>query len=415
MKIRKSSILLVLSLGLLLSGCTSPREESVTEQKKEKIVAGVTISKNNQAIVEWKSGEIKPRERVEPSFGVSGKITTINVHEGQYVKKGTLLATIDAGVYATASQAANTAIGEAIARRERLLKGADDESRKQQKIRIQSAERNLTEAQTNLNKMNRLYAADAISKDTLTSAENALKTAEEAFRTEQLTWDKLVKAPEQEALAGIDSNIAQARNSSAQASNGLTGTKIIAPFDGTISDVWGVEGDQAVAGSRVLELVDLGELKVTVAVETGIRKTLSAGAKVIVKDEDGKEREGRIHFISPMPNQSTGKYEVEVRISNGTATSATAWLGGRVAKVGLPRHTEGGYLIGIESVGIGEGGNWVLVIKDGKLEQRKVTTGETFGDVIEVTKGLREGERVVKSGVSFLLPGEKVREVNANE
>jgi multidrug efflux pump subunit AcrA (membrane-fusion protein) len=47
----------------------------------------------------------------------------------------------------------------------------------------------------------------------------------------------------------------------------------------------------------------------------------------------------------------------------------------------------------------------VFVVQDGKAVQRTVKTGDILNSSIQITQGLRAGERVVTSGASFLYDG----------
>jgi multidrug efflux pump subunit AcrA (membrane-fusion protein) len=43
------------------------------------------------------------------------------------------------------------------------------------------------------------------------------------------------------------------------------------------------------------------------------------------------------------------------------------------------------------------------------VEERIVTTGQTAGDLVEITKGLKAGERVATQNVNKLVDGAKVQ------
>jgi multidrug efflux pump subunit AcrA (membrane-fusion protein) len=49
---------------------------------------------------------------------------------------------------------------------------------------------------------------------------------------------------------------------------------------------------------------------------------------------------------------------------------------------------------------------------DGRVVQTRVETGRREGENIELTSGLAEGVRVVRSGVAFLADGDLVRIVD---
>ena len=61
----------------------------------------------------------------------------------------------------------------------------------------------------------------------------------------------------------------------------------------------------------------------------------------------------------------------------------------------------------------GDGPPTVFVIKDGKAAERAVKLGLSNGAWIEVTEGLKDGEKVVVVGQGAVKPGAAVRIVNS--
>ena len=51
----------------------------------------------------------------------------------------------------------------------------------------------------------------------------------------------------------------------------------------------------------------------------------------------------------------------------------------------------------------------LYVVRNGKVEERKVTPGIVEGDAVEIREGLAEGESVVAKSAAFLRPGDRVR------
>jgi len=55
----------------------------------------------------------------------------------------------------------------------------------------------------------------------------------------------------------------------------------------------------------------------------------------------------------------------------------------------------------------------VLVVRDGRVEERRVTPGIVEGDEVEIRKGVAEGETLVARAAAFLRPGDVVRPILA--
>jgi HlyD family secretion protein len=115
---------------------------------------------------------------------------------------------------------------------------------------------------------------------------------------------------------------------------------------------------------------------------------------------------GEVKLISPQINQQTriGIAHIAVksdqRIPLGTFGRATITLAAEEG-VGLP----------MTAVTFGDNGPTVQIVKDGKVQVRKVTTGLVGTDDIEITKGVEAGETFVARAGSFVRDGDAVTPV----
>ena len=64
-------------------------------------------------------------------------------------------------------------------------------------------------------------------------------------------------------------------------------------------------------------------------------------------------------------------------------------------------------LIPASSVQVTSGTSRVYVVAGDHVEERIVTTGEAVGDLVEITKGLKAGERVATKNIAQLADGIK--------
>jgi multidrug efflux pump subunit AcrA (membrane-fusion protein) len=77
------------------------------------------------------------------------------------------------------------------------------------------------------------------------------------------------------------------------------------------------------------------------------------------------------------------------------------------ARIEQPARTPG-VLVPHAAVQTSAGTSRVYVVNGDHVDERIVTTGETVGDLIEITKGLKAGERVATRNVAQLADGIKV-------
>jgi len=104
----KSNILFLAIIVLLFISCSEKKEE--TKEKKIHKVEVTKITYNTQKEVLTYSGTIEADNTVSLGFMTSGRVSNILVQEGQKVRKGQLLATIDATSYKNAFDIANAGL-----------------------------------------------------------------------------------------------------------------------------------------------------------------------------------------------------------------------------------------------------------------------------------------------------------------
>ena len=56
----------------------------------------------------------------------------------------------------------------------------------------------------------------------------------------------------------------------------------------------------------------------------------------------------------------------------------------------------------------------LMLVRDGKVEERTVTPGIVEGDMVEIRDGVSEGESIVARAAAFLRPGDRVRPMQAS-
>ena len=245
---------------------------------------------NASTIVETVSatGKIQPEIEVKISSEVSGEIISLNVKEGQVVKKGDLLVKINPDLYTSGY---NRSVSN--------LSGT--------KAGLSQADASFKEAKSNYDRNKTLFDKGIISKS---------------------DWDKAIasfevaKATKQTAYYNVQSASATVN----EAKDNLGRTTIYAPADGTIS-VLNVElgervlGTQQMAGTEILRVANLNNMEVEVDVNENDIVKIKVGdeAKVEVDAYLKKQFKGIVTSISNSASSSltadqVTNFKVKVRI-----------------------------------------------------------------------------------------------------
>lgn len=286
---------------------------------------------------------------------VAGRVTRVLGFTGKKVKRGELLAEIDAGDFEIQSRA-DTA---EIKRLQALLANQERIVERQQK----------------------LVAQGFISQNALDEA-----LAQRAVLREQ--------------LAG-----ARARAESTGRSLGKT--KVLAPIDGEIELQVVAPGDYVKVGDPLFHLVGRQRMRAHLLFPESAANRIRPGLPVRLESPaaPGRMIESTIDEIKPTVNAGNRALDAIVRFQ----TDDGAFRGGGSvnARVVLEVKKDA-LMVPEQSVVLRPAGKVVYVVQDGRVTQRQVQTGLKQDGLQEVVKGLAFGEVIATDGAGFLSDGAAV-------
>jgi RND family efflux transporter MFP subunit len=214
------------------------------------------------------------------------------------------------------------------------------------------------------------------------------------LRSEQLTAQGRVEATR------ADLNLAELR---------VRYTRVKAPYDGVITARTVNVGQIAQSGGEMLRLLRDGRVEWRGEVPEARLKELKAGQVAKLTTADGTELTGKVRVVAPTVSSSNRMGLVYVDIVPGSPARP-----GMFARGMVETSVADANLVPLSSLVSQDGYNYVFVLQAGdKVERRRVATGSIHGDAIEITEGLKAGERVVAKGAAFLKNGDQVKVVAA--
>lgn len=227
------------------------------------------------------------------------------------------------------------------------------------------------------------------------------------------------------SLDEANANILNAQASLDIATINLGYTKVIAPFDGIVTDhlvdvgaLVGVNGPTKLASivqtDPLYVYFNVSEMQVLT-----IKQMLASEGSTLrqvdlpkipveigLQTEEGYPHKGRLDYASPQLDSSTGTLQVRGVIDN----KDHAMLPGLFVRVRVPiGKNDKALLVRNDAIGMNQQGNYVLVLgADDVVEQRQVKTGRNDGSLRVIESGLDAGDWVVTQGVQQAVPGNKV-------
>ena len=188
-------------------------------------------------------------------------------------------------------------------------------------------------------------------------------------------------------------------------------TEIRAPFAGRLGKSLVHEGALInAAGTQFNTLVELDPIYVTFNPSqtelAAIVKSRSKGpiAADVQTSDDAQERyNGTLSFLDNAVDRSTGTITARATIGNPEHTL----LPGEFVHVRIHIADQPGALL-VPQVALGSSqlGRFVYVIgKDGKAEQRIVSPGASYGSLVVIDKGVKEGDKIIVGNLQKIAGG----------
>ncbi len=247
----------------------------------------------------------------------------------------------------------------------------------------------------------------------LAEAEARLKLAEGRRDRAQGLWDERVISRQEldDALTEVEAGagrVAQLRADVARFRDELDRTVIRAPFDGAVVREHTAVGEWVSAGDPVVELVDVGDLEVTLEVPESFYGGLLVGAdaEVSIAALPDLRIRGKVRSVVPRADPQARTFPVKVAIPNEEKRVGV----GMLARVKLPIGTAApGILVPKDALVTDGKRRFIFVIDDeDHVQPVDVTTGRGQGVWIAVEGDVAAGTRVVTQGNERLRPGARV-------
>lgn len=375
-KKRRHTLLVVVGVAILLTVVVTHRQKSSVRATSTTTIA-VDVVRPTAATLRREVevfGSLAPKTTTELRNEIPGRVVRVNVKDWDWVNANEVLVELD-------PTDARLALGRAEAgvkmARAQLLKARVD----------------LTQAQREWNRAQRLKEAGLITGKELDDRQSAL----EASR----------------ALVGLgEATVAQAESQAAEARHNLEKARITAPIDGTVCQRSIDVGDYVKDGSPLFMLVDSHMLDFTASVAAPDLVWVREGQPLTfsVDGFPNQAFQGVIKRVNPVVSSSdrSGKILAEVAnpdgvLKGGVYARGRVTIEERANVLTLPRTV-------LHNWDLQKSTARVFVVDDqGAAQLRSVSTGLSNEDVVEVTTGVGASDQVVFRGGFNLREGDRVQ------
>src|SRR6185369_2378928 len=352
------------------AGCSKKHDAANAESAPAVVVKGVSMETvKSVAVPELLDvvGSVRARTSAVVSPRIPGSISVLRVREGDRVRKGQLLAQLDAQENQATAAVATAAIDEA--------RRGLDEAVSRRKL-----------ADTTYERYQNLFKEQAISR--------------QEFDVRQTEKDMAAQG-----VARAESRLKQAQEGAKASTTMSDYTRIIAPISGIIVARQADLGATVFPGQPLLTIEDEGSYQLELALPETVATRVKPGSPLqVTLDAMGRSFAARITEMVPTADPGSRTFVAKIALNqkglkSGMFGRGAISLGTTVNGITVPKKAvvEHGALTSV----------WT-VDKDNIARMRIVKVGRETGERVEILSGLSDGDRIVVSGAGKVTEGSRV-------
>jgi RND family efflux transporter MFP subunit len=336
---------------VFINGC---KKKEVKMEKTTNVSIQPAVKKQFRPFIEA-TGTLNPFEEVSIGAEIDGIMKLVKINEGTAVSRGMLLAAIDDIEYNQGVLSAQAA--------------------------LRQAEASLANTKIEFSRKDALYKEELVTKQQYDDVSTRLTLAESDVEK-----------------AGAGLSIAKQK---------LAKTKIYAPLSSRVKERLVSEGDFVKNGTRLFTLIQPSPLKLRFSVSERDVGKMKVGQDVSVKVDAFPDREfrGKVSIVFPSLEEKTRTLSIEALVPDKEGVLKPGLFARVILYTGGMKDT-----IVVPVTALVYEGDQIraYVVEDDKAKERLVNLGNKYGEEMEITEGIKEGEKVVIAGQQALSDNARV-------
>ncbi|PPA81322.1 efflux RND transporter periplasmic adaptor subunit [Brevibacillus laterosporus] len=391
-------------MALLLGGCSnnSDNEAANAPIVQTMKVVGTTNSSGLMA-----SGKIIPDQQVQVVSKLSGRVANVNVKEGDRVKKGTVLATLENAELVQQVRQAEAGIVASQAKLNDTKAGTRQQDLDRLNSALQQAKMGWDVAQKSYDRMKALFDTGALPQADLDKAALALEQAKSGYEQTKAQLDLAKAGATSNSITALQADVTRQKAGLDLAKTTLSNSTITSPIDGMIA-IRNIEpGEMAAPSIPLMTIVNMDTVVIKASVPQEQVNHLKKGQTVQVVVNKDKKMEGTIDFISPVSDTNSTTFPVKIRVKNDDSL-----LAGMIAEVYFGTDTTQvatGVEIPKSSVIEQAGKKFVYKVDGNIVHMTPVEVTEKNSDWLYAKSGVTANDQIVTQPAKDLHDGSQVQ------
>ena len=411
-------ILLAFCITVFIS-CEKKQNE--TPGVKAILVEVVPVRQGNIAKEIKFTGNIEANTKVQVYPKITAKIEEMKVDSGDTIKKNDVIALLESDELQAQLAQAEAALEGVQAKWAQMEVGAREEELAQAEDLVAKARANLKDAENNYGRMRALFERGTIARRQFEAAELSYTVAKADLNSAIERLKMIREGATREDRQALEAQVSQARAALDLARIRLSHARITSPIGGTVSERFFDPGNLAVPAKALVTIVQMDPVKVIVYFPENQIRYIEPGihAQLTVAAYPDKLFYGGIDKVSPTLNPETRMFSAEIKVLNkegflrpGMFTSVSLSVDPHPDALVVPKEAVLYREEYLGNAGSGKGevhrSHYLFVIEDGRARMRTIVLGHESGTAVEVSEGLKRGERVVIRGMHQLKDGDRV-------
>jgi len=353
-----TTTIITATIALGFSACSDGEKE-----QQLRPVRTMTLKASNAISSHTFNGIARSDVAARLSFNVSGRLKSVKVKPGQFVKKGSLVAEIDDAYF--------------------KLKVAEV------RASLKQTASELEHSKARYQRVQKLYVNRSSSLSDLDSARTAYDSAKANRRAMHTRLE--------------------------QAQLELSYTKLKAPLNGSVSEIHVRKGENVTAATSIATISSTKNIEVPISVPGSMIDAIKVGqlTKVTFDDVKNKSFNARITEVSHTSSMRTTTFPITVRIIKPSKKIHPGMAASVTFAIGNENKTKS-FVIPVHALMEDEESFYIYVIEElqediGIIRRQDVSRGSLTGNGIILTEGAEENMKVLTAGMSRVHVNQKVR------
>ena len=393
---RPSVILIFVSAALAAAGCTAGgaaaagNDAAAADQR----IAVDPVVAAEQPITRFirATGSLTAEDQADVAAETAGRVIATPVERGSEVAAGAELVRVSS----TESDAqVNEAEANASQLEARLGITAGQPLNVNGVPEVQQAKAALDLATSEHARFKSLHDEGVVAPSDLDQRRAQLESARQQYEAAKNT-----AAQQYQALQAARARVTLARKA-------LADTVVRSPFNGVVAERLVSVGDYVTKGTKVAVVVRVNPLRVRLTIPEQFVALVAVGQKVSFEVDaySGRVFEGVVKYVSPALEANQRALTVEAVVPNPGGELKPGLFA--TARLQQPA-PEPGLVVPAAAVQTSAGTSRVFVVNGDRAEERLVTVGQTLESGVEITSGLKAGDRVATRNLPQLVDGAAV-------